>query len=80
MSIDKQGNMNSAEKFTRTVFGMLLIASFFFMQGRWVALVLGILFLVSVATGWCITCWAYNKFFGCKECAIDAAHEKKHGN
>ena len=79
MSVDFRGNMNAAEKFTRTVFGVLLVASFFFSWGKWIVLMLGVLFLMSVATGWCSTCWAYNKLFGRKECVIHPEHKNEHG-
>ncbi len=54
-------NMPPEERFTRSVFGVILGVSFFFPWGRWVALVLGILFLMSAWQGYCVTCEVYKK-------------------
>lgn len=58
------GQMKPEEIFTRTVFAVVLIGSSFFPWCRWVALVLGILFLISALQGFCLTCWLYKKFAG----------------
>ena len=57
------GTMPPEECFSRTLIGCILVISAFFSWGRWVSLVLGILFLVSVLTGVCLTCLLYKKFF-----------------
>jgi hypothetical protein len=54
--------MPPEEVFTRTVFGIIMIASAFVSWGRWVMLVLGVLFLVSAFQGICLTCVFYRKF------------------
>ena len=56
------GNMKPEEVFTRTVFGLIMIASAFFGWGRWVMLVLGVLFLISAYQGFCLTCVLYKLF------------------
>lgn len=48
--------MRPEERFTKIVFGMVLIGSLFFSGGKWIVLVLGILFLVSAAWGICWSC------------------------
>ncbi len=58
------GQMKPEEVFTRTTFAVLLIGSSFFPWGRWVALILGILFLISALQGFCLTCWLYKKYIG----------------
>lgn len=57
------GNMKPEEIFTRTVFAAIMIGAFFVPWGRWVTLVLGVLFLISALQGFCITCVIYRKFF-----------------
>lgn len=52
----------SEEKFTRTLFGIILIIAGFVPGGRWIALILGILFLISAWQGFCLTCYLYKKF------------------
>ena len=61
------GNMKPEEIFTRTVFGCVMIGAFFFSWGRWITLVLGVLFIISALQGFCITCVVYKKFFEKKE-------------
>ena len=55
--------MPPEEVFTRTLFGIIMIAAFFVSWGRWVTLVLGIMFLISAVQGVCLTCVFYRKFF-----------------
>lgn len=55
--------MPPEERFTRTLIGFILILSSFFSWGHWASLILGILFLVSVLSGVCLTCILYKKFF-----------------
>lgn len=57
------GNMKPEEIFTRTVFAVIMIAATFIPGGRWVTFTLGVLFLISAAQGFCITCVIYKKFF-----------------
>ena len=57
------GNMKPEEIFTRTVFGCIMIGATFVSWGKWVTLVLGILFLISAAQGFCITCVLYKHLF-----------------
>ena len=61
------GQMKPEEVFTRLVFAFLLIGSSFFSWGRWVALVLGVLFVISALQGFCLTCWLYKTFIGKKK-------------
>ena len=56
------GKMPPEEVFTRTLFGVMLIAASFLSWGKWVSLLLGILFLLSAFSGFCLTCFLYNKF------------------
>ena len=58
--------MPPEERFTRTLFGVILIAASFLSWGRWVALILGILFMISAWQGYCVTCYLYKKFSGKK--------------
>jgi len=53
--------MPPEERFSRTLFGVIMILSAFVSWGKWVILVLGILFLVSVQLGYCATCEMYKK-------------------
>ena len=62
--------MNNSTKFTRTVFGIIMIVALFFSWGKYVVVILGILFLISAATGFCITCIIYDKIWGCKKCSL----------
>jgi len=62
-------NISKADKFTRTVFGIIMIGAFFVSWGKWITMLLGILFLISAVTGYCVTCELYKKLIGkCKEC------------
>ena len=62
-------NLPSSYRFTRTVFGIIMIGALFFEWGKYVVAVLGALFLISVVTGFCITCWVYEKVTGkCEDC------------
>ena len=59
----RKNNMPTEERFTRTVFGVILILSACVSWGKWVALILGILFLISAWQGYCVTCaWYKSKF------------------
>lgn len=70
-------NISPANKFTRTVFGVIMIGALFVPWGKWVVAALGFLFLISAATGYCVTCELYKKFIGkCKECEIGAVEHK----
>ena len=55
--------MRPEERFTKTLFGTLLIVAFFIPDGKWLVLALGILFLVSAAWGICWSC-KFSKLFG----------------
>ena len=55
-------NMPPEERFTRAFVGTVLVVSSFFVRGKWVALVLEILFLASEWNGFCLTCEVYRKF------------------
>ncbi len=48
--------MPNYERFGRFLFGALLIGSYFFSWGKWIAVALGTLFLVTSAQGLCINC------------------------
>jgi len=54
-------NMPPEERFTRTVFGVIMIGAAFFSWGKWIVLILGILFLISAWQGYCATCEMYKK-------------------
>lgn len=56
------GQMPPEEVFTRITFAIVLIGSSFFPWCRWVALILGILFLISALQGFCLTCWLYKLY------------------
>jgi len=64
-------NLSPKFRFTRTVFGIIMILAIFVPWGKYVVAVLGILFLVSAYNGFCVTCVFYEKLFGCKDCTID---------
>ena len=57
----KEVNMKPEDRFTRTVFGIVMIISPFINWGKWVVFVLGILFLISARQGYCVTCEIYKK-------------------
>lgn len=48
--------MPPEEVLTKTLFGIVLTGSFFFSWGKWAALIVGVLFLVSAAQGFCLPC------------------------
>ncbi len=54
-------NMQPEERFTRTLFGIVMIVASFIAWGKWIMLVLGVLFLVSAWQGYCVTCEMYKK-------------------
>ena len=56
------GNMPPEEIFTRILVGIVLLISAFVSWGSWVALIVGILFLLSALSGVCLTCLFYKKF------------------
>jgi hypothetical protein len=53
--------MKPEEVFSRTLFGVILIGATFAAWGKWVTFMLGILFLISAASGVCLTCEIYKK-------------------
>jgi hypothetical protein len=65
-----KNNLPPKFRFTRTVFAIIMIGAMFFEWGKYAVAILGVLFLISAATGFCITCKLYEKVFGCKECKI----------
>ena len=54
-------NMALEERFTRTLFGVIMIVTSLFDWGRWIIFVFGILFLISAWQGYCVTCEMYKK-------------------
>lgn len=54
-------NMPEEERFSRTLFGLIMIGAAFVSWGKWVVFVLGILFLVSAWQGFCLTCELYKR-------------------
>lgn len=54
-------HMPPEERFTRTTFGVIMIFSALVSWGKWVILVLGILFIISAWNGYCATCEIYKK-------------------
>ena len=62
----KVGTMPAEERFSRTLFTVILIVSSFFSWGHWVSLIMGCLFLLSVLSGVCLTCVLYKKFVASK--------------
>ena len=58
----KKVTMPPEERFTRTLFGIILIGAAFVSWGKWATLILGILFLISAWQGFCATCFLYRKF------------------
>ena len=58
-------NMPPEQRFTRTVFGVIMIGSAFIPGGKWITFVLGILFLISAYQGYCVTCEIYKKVNKC---------------
>lgn len=50
-------NMPPEERFSRTLFGLIMIGAFFVPGGKWAVLVLGVLFLISAWQGCrCVMC------------------------
>ena len=64
------GNLPAKFKFTRTVFGIIMVGAAFVTWGRWVTAILGALFIISAATGWCITCEIYTTLTNSKKCDV----------
>ena len=54
-------NMPPEERFSRTLFGVIMIAAAFVGWGKWVVLVMGALFILSSWLGYCATCETYKK-------------------
>ncbi|GEM_PF-3037511 len=54
-------NMQPEERFTRTLFGIMMVVASFISWGKWIMLVLGVLFLVSAWQGYCLACEMYKK-------------------
>ena len=54
-------NLKPEDRFTRTLFGVIMILSAAVSWGKWVTLVLGVLFLISAWEGYCVTCELYKK-------------------
>ncbi len=63
----RPNNLTPEMRFTRVVFGLIMIASAFVPWGRWVVMVLGILFLFSARSGFCVTCELYRRARETKE-------------
>ena len=54
-------NLAPEDRFTRTVFGTIMILSALVSWGKWVVFILGVLFLISAWQGYCVTCEMYKK-------------------
>lgn len=55
--------MKPEERFTRALFGVIMIGSVFFSWGKWVVAALGALFIASAACGApCLLCKVTNIF------------------
>jgi hypothetical protein len=61
--------MRPEERFSKILFGVLLILAFFVSWGKWLVLGLGIVFLISAAWGICWTC-KLKKFLGQRKVTI----------
>ena len=61
-------NIPPEDRFSRALFGVILTTAAFYSAGKWVAFVLGILFLLSASQGFCWTCYLHRKFFQRKCC------------
>ncbi len=48
--------MPTHERFSRFLFGILLVVSFCVPWGKWIAVVIGVLFVASALNGLCIGC------------------------
>ena len=55
-------NMLPEEIFTRALFGAIMVLAAFVPWGKWVTMVLGLLFLLSACRGYCVTCVLFKKF------------------
>ncbi len=55
-------NIPPEDRFSRALFGVILTTAAFYSTGKWVAFILGILFLISASQGFCLTCYLYKKF------------------
>lgn len=55
--------MKPEERFTRTLFGIIMMGSVFFSWGKWVVAVLGGLFIASAACGICWGCEVSKRLF-----------------
>lgn len=53
--------MSIQERISKIFFGVLLILSFFVQYGRWIALILGVVFLASALYGFCYKCQCQGK-------------------
>jgi hypothetical protein len=73
----KENNMPKNYRFTRTIFGIIMISAIFYPQGKYVVAVLGALFILSAFNGFCITCWLYDKIWGCEECKVKITEKGK---
>jgi len=62
MKIRRVGTMPAEEVFSRTLFGVIMILAIFVSWGKWVTMILGLLFLLSAFQGVCLTCLLYKKF------------------
>ncbi|MCA9408755.1 MAG: DUF2892 domain-containing protein [Candidatus Omnitrophica bacterium] len=60
--MNKINNLKPEERFTRILFGLIMILAVLVDWGKWVVMVLGILFLISAREGHCVTCEIYKKF------------------
>jgi hypothetical protein len=63
-----QVNIPPEDRFSRALFGVILVTAVFYSAGKWVAFGLGILFLLSASQGFCWTCHLHRKFFQRKCC------------
>jgi len=59
--MNKINNLKSEERFTRILFGVIMVAAVFVSWGKWAVFILGILFLLSAREGYCVTCELYKK-------------------
>ena len=63
-------NLPGSYRFTITLFGIIMITALFYNSGKYVVAILGVLFLISAATRFCLTCFIYDKIFGCRDCKV----------
>jgi uncharacterized iron-regulated membrane protein len=64
----REKNLPAKFRFTRTVFGVIMILAVFFSWGKYIVAILGFLFIISAITGYCVTCKIYEKFRTCSDC------------